>query len=599
VPSQPDASLKKMKTRMIQVQTRFRILTLVFVLFSLLGLRAGTPYFSEVRVANIDDRDEDEFARAFDVEFDVDSLEAARFFVKAYAGGQLLVTSDTFDVSGSPYDFHTARVLCDSFQSVLSHRVIDLTVELYDGNSGSKLQTWTKVESPGLGGIQVELSSEDLAVVPPDIIDVNLVEYSGSDPWRQLLYGVNLSATEALSFHTTKDTAKYPRESSVFLGKVYRFTIPHGAKALRVRAPEDVYLTLAKEVIPGPAQVLPGKASQTAKNKDTRNTVVIAGPKGIDAGVYLVHAVMLNPHPVFPRAIEPGDLEIDCFMAGSWDWAQVGIERILTGVEHGSGAPLPSDGRAFTLISHGRVDSPRGMVELGNAAGSKWGRSSYYVNWSEGSHWNNGVLPEDKSLAGSRFIAVASRAAGRIITSAGYTTLSSCDFLGHSWGTWLGYNLRSGNGFTGNYARFFALDPAKHVPLVSKNPPKRGFARVAQYSVGIYGNGLYGSGPFTTTCHDAVRLEPPEESENLPRHSEPVNVATAILNDTAPAFVRESFAFAFSSSATPSQRVWQSNRYDGFEVVLYTDGNGLVREERYYSALTPNFGMEVIRSAAP
>ena len=255
----------------------------------------------------------------------------------------------------------------------------------------------------------------------------------------------------------------------------------------------------------------------------------------------------------------------------------------------------------------------KNMKDLGNAVASKWGRASFYINWSEGSYWNNGVVP-DISLHGSRFIQTAAKRAAWILNQSGYKSAESIEFLGHSWGTWFGYRLASV--MPGNYARLFALDPAPSAPkLGSKFPPGK-FASVARYSMAIYGCGAFGSATFATRAHDAIALLPPDGTENLARHSEPVIFAQKLFANTAPSFVNDAFSFAIAPGAVNlSFRPWQLNKYiyipnplvdwanlkptPGFEASLATDGNGNVDEQRYFSSLPPTVGSEIVQSSIP
>ena len=437
----------------------------------------------------------------------------------------------------------------------------------------------------------------------PNIIDLTLSQYTGADATRRLLYGNNMATTYGLTFDATKNQQWYPTRSSTILEKIFRFTVPSGAKALRVTAPEKVHLTVAKGIIPAPEQAIVGHASQTSANPKNRNTVLIDSmDSDFQAGTYYVTASMANPG----ATVSSGSLTVDCFMAGQWHMAEYGAERILAGIEESHGLQPPATGNQLTLISHGRVNSPIDMKSLGDAATSRWGRYSYYVNWSEGAYWNTGAVP-DISLEGSRFSAVAGKSAWDLLVHTGYQSAHRIDFLGHSWGTYVAYHFSIATR-PQTLARFFALDPANPGvwPIHAYNVPDS-FAQTATYVMAIYGNGPYGSSDLTKTANDSIALIPNNYSWNWgPRHLEPVTFATNLLNHNEPTYVNTPFSFALVSGVVdPRQRPWLLNRYwnpsDGdpifvsrkYETLINTNGTGTATHIKYFSSLSPNYGKEI------
>lgn len=84
---------------------------------------AFAPRFSDVRIANRLDQDDDGFARQFDVEFDVDSNVPGLYLVNVYEddGGSeddFLLASETFAADGTVTDFRAVTIVADRFPDV-------------------------------------------------------------------------------------------------------------------------------------------------------------------------------------------------------------------------------------------------------------------------------------------------------------------------------------------------------------------------------------------------------------------------------------------------------------------------------------------------
>lgn len=426
-----------------------------------------------------------------------------------------------------------------------------------------------------------------------NVRDITLSAYAGSVPHRRILSGTNLSRDEALDFSNFNVVSG--SGYAALIPSVYRVVVPANARAFRVKTPPGVYLTVKKGCIPKPGEKVPGQSSANFSEKN----VVTFDELGTfpEAGTYYITAAM----PLFALQYGnafPGAMEVDCFLGGRWAQATYKsklngeTQRILVGVESQGNLNLPASGERLALIGHGRTNSPFDRLAIGAAAGSRWGSAAYYVNWSEGSFDNNFV---GAFLDGARFISSTGSQLAKVLAKQGYRSSRGVDYIGHSWGTYIGYSLASS---FGDFGRFFALDPAQTgvwYPVGRVN-----FKGVAKYSMAIWGGGLYGNETLGGRANDSVYLS---SSGFLPGtlHEEPVTVMQEILEQSAPGYVNN--AFAWNCSATPvdkTERLWLDNKYPvrvlpgaiptiirgAYEVQLTTDGSGGISQMRYFNAIT-------------
>jgi len=140
------------------------------------------PHFADARIADVVDMDGDGYARQFDIQFDVDSAVAGRYYVEVYEDDGLfgpddyLATSGTFDIFGVGTDWQTITLVADD---LLGRCTAELRLDLYDAATNVRVQTWHYSDS-GLT-LNVEPSADD---VPPATI-------SGNVNYRDLRYSVD------------------------------------------------------------------------------------------------------------------------------------------------------------------------------------------------------------------------------------------------------------------------------------------------------------------------------------------------------------------------------------------------------------------------
>ncbi|MEX0777166.1 MAG: proprotein convertase P-domain-containing protein [Phycisphaeraceae bacterium] len=165
------------------------------------------PSFYDARITNKVDQDSDGYARSFDVEWDVDSNIAGSYYVKVYeddvAYDDYLLTSPTWSVNGSATDYHGVTINSDT--EAWSHGTVELKLDLYDAATGQLKQTWTASNDANLGGINVELASQD-TVFAPGFYDASLegvTDIDGDGKYRSLRVGFDVDSNIAGQFYVT------------------------------------------------------------------------------------------------------------------------------------------------------------------------------------------------------------------------------------------------------------------------------------------------------------------------------------------------------------------------------------------------------------
>ncbi len=396
--------------------------------------------------------------------------------------------------------------------------------------------------------------------------------------WRNTLGG-NSSAEQSVQLDPPPKDAT---PDNNFYRKTFSFEVPAGTTCLRVSAVGTQPGAGNKQNGDNPASIIVSKhcppvgflsssSSPALANSEWRNTIVRL-PEQAEGDLSGEWFVTVFKRPSARKPSSGGLLRIDCLQGGKWKVAEVadGTERqrIAVGIEGGS---LPPSGRLL-LLSHGRVDSPLGAMRgLGEALQNRWGgRTPYHVNWSEGSYWNGSST---KSLIGSRFVSPAAAQIAVLIKGA------TVDYFGHSWGTYMGNELARLNG---PFARFFALDPAYGLSLSEYNHPVN-FSQRANYSMAIYGDGLYGSAELAATARDSIILDPPLFTGPGTRHTEPILVMANFVRNAGIGAKQMEFALG-DSGVNLSQRPWKNVRKfeDDFQVKIKTDGTGVVSKFSYY-----------------
>lgn len=412
--------------------------------------------------------------------------------------------------------------------------------------------------------------------------------------WRAVLLRDSSGGSSQYNRWVTRnlkqDFASESCQNKDFEFRVYKISVPSGLKALRVMSPRGVYLAVKRDSKPKPGQHLPSNKSQGSSRNDAQpNMVLIVRP---DAGDF--HIICAKRKGVdFPGWRQftgnthnglDNNLAVDSIYTGEWraasaagsgadrQWIAVGV--VPTYYWNYSSPIAPSSAKGFTLVSHGRTDSPDGMWEPAVAAEGTWKRTSFHVHWSQGAHWNTaGGL----WFNSPRFIPSAAVAVSNILKEAKVAT-DSIDFIGHSYGTYFGSHLSRLGGFN----RFFALDPARtafdySTPVTFRNSrysmairagydPKKLIKWIDQVEYDIASN------PDLTKyrAEDSVLVKS-NTVNPLTNHSLPVKVFSRILAGQCPRYVTENFGFAIQSPAGVDRRkrLWQAR--NGYEAYLWAN----------------------------
>lgn len=373
---------------------------------------------------------------------------------------------------------------------------------------------------------------------------IGLIPYplGGTEPHRAI-FGAAPDRTGNL-YADAIATLQSPNVNSAeagFVSATYAVRVPPGTRAFRVTTEPGAYL-LVRQADPSEpcASDTTGQATKFSRRKTVDNVVSWQTPQ-LTPGWYQITASAINNRP-------PTRLKIDCFQTGHWSEASHNkkqgpgeVELILVGLESKTGADLQVPTGRLTLIAHGRTDSPRGKVTLGDAAGKRWESTPYYINWSQGSYSND---PSLVGLQGSRFVDSAAGVVAKMLADRGVRA-TNIDFIGHSWGAFIGWSLagqfsaQSRNAGR-KFHRFFALDPAR-IPL--KRPvlslgfqfwraADLDFRNAATHSMTIHGQNddlfSYGDAKLAQRAdHNVFLFSTATDNGNL--HGQPVKVMETLL----------------------------------------------------------------------
>lgn len=369
-----------------------------------------------------------------------------------------------------------------------------------------------------------------------ELINLQPVVVDDGRPWRPTLGGVVGGTTVASLIG-----------QSGIRSRLFQFDVPPGTRCLRLVYESNLasLISLRPDVPPEPGKkASDGYLSQTA-NVGVRKTIVVSKPAATRWFAYVSSSQDID---LVTSGFTIPFLVVDCMQGGIWTQASANegnsqVATVAVGIESAdvdAANVFPGAGSSLTLLSHGRVNSPKDMLPLGNALARRWNRTSYYVNWSEGAHWNTFHI-----TYGSRFIGPAADAITKVAKLAGRKT----DFFGHSWGTYMGNALSVSSNTT--FSRFFALDPAAEGKYY-KGAATIKFSSRAVYSMGIYGDGLFGSAPLTRTADDAIWITRTfgNADTSTNQHWEPVEFMRHMVEQTANAIGSELFQFRLDSDGS-------------------------------------------------
>jgi hypothetical protein len=126
----------------------------------------GQPFTLYDTYLNPIDWDQDGYARSFDLEFEVYAGVPGSYYVDLYqvgleGGDTYLTQSDVFAVDGDTFDYQILTLDSDAYSDLFSSGTVGLRLDLYAATTVELMQTWTPNEDADLGGIPVELSSDD------------------------------------------------------------------------------------------------------------------------------------------------------------------------------------------------------------------------------------------------------------------------------------------------------------------------------------------------------------------------------------------------------------------------------------------------------
>ena len=317
---------------------------------------------------------------------------------------------------------------------------------------------------------------------------------SGGDVERIALAPASGKAHDSAEYLSQRlaGVASITMNSTIFQSSV-TFEVPSMAKALRVHAPEGYAIFLSKGCPPdaNPHLVDDGFASN---NKAEPNWIIIPSPEPGKYGVTILHGISVFSNP---------KINVDVLFGGEWRRAQrpvagsKDVERALVGVESTS-TPNPQLGGPRWLLSHGNLSSPVGFRDLGNATSARFPTVPIlYVNWSQGSQSRGANI-----VASQRWTEQNAKELAGLLGS-----MRATRFVGHSFGTWLGYQLSKAGG---KFDYFCACDPANTAGGNFGEGAyafRKGinFSSAANYAIAIDTSSL-GDYPLATSAHDTLEV---------------------------------------------------------------------------------------------
>lgn len=223
------------------------------------------------------------------------------------------------------------------------------------------------------------------------------------------------------------------------------------------------------------------------------------------------------------------------------------------------------------VVVHGRLDSSASFQSLAAAIdGYKAGDQVLVLDWSQGAADNHeGWIPDEVALDGAAWIPHVGEWTKTTLVSLGVTS-DKLDLVGHSWGTYVAYEIA--NRVPGTNEVIVALDPA--AAAVDYDYTAVNFAAVSRRAWAFYGDGLFGSADLAKTADEAFLLEYDSGSwfgvDPFTAHAAPVRLFESLVlrNNQGAAPTRASL-FNLSRLETPVTRPWMVNGYDGgFEGVF-------------------------------
>ena len=257
--------------------------------------------------------------------------------------------------------------------------------------------------------------------------------------------------------------------------------------------------------------------------------------------------------------------------------------------------------RPTWLVSHGRRDHSSSFgtlgVELANAEPTS---QILLVNWGAlgvnylrlGDPWTVIYLNGgDTDLSGTMFIQPAARKLRQLMALKGVDP-SRISWLGHSWGSMLGYEFATlpWQGRLGTFNKMVALDPAESGPRIltgdvyPNHDTLKFSAAVTGRSMALVGYGLFagafGSGKKAVTAHDScvVRFDNASPLDALAVHGGVVQVYERALRDWHdPNYAKRNYAWYLSPSRmTESAKSWRQDSVNPEGLLRYTVLGGII-----------------------
>lgn len=264
-------------------------------------------------------------------------------------------------------------------------------------------------------------------------------------------------------------------------------------------------------------------------------------------------------------------------VSGNGEAHHVGLLAIRA---DGRRAPVASGARTW-LVTHGRASSPASFVPLGRTMdASEPGDQILLLDWRTAAAPHSIIdLTE-----GRWFAPIASRIAPML--NARNLTRGNLNLLGHSWGTYISYEIGSAIGGGDASSRFVALDAALTADNYNVNDAD--FSAVSLYSWAFWAS-PFGSEDVALTADDSFEVSIPSPNP-IAQHTGVVELFDSMLRSGSP--VAGLFRL---NRINASSRIWQSNpswydrrltafgnmpflqrATDGFEGKLYAapDGRG-------------------------
>lgn len=233
-----------------------------------------------------------------------------------------------------------------------------------------------------------------------------------------------------------------------------------------------------------------------------------------------------------------------------------------------NGASSPTltieNGRQTWLVIHGRDDSSASFIGLASAIdGYQSGDQVLVLNWSEGAndnHW------QQLGLDGSEWIPYVADWTSGVLGRIGLNGTS--EFLvGHSWGTFLSYEI--GSRVTGGVKGLVALDPA--LAGVGFPDSAVNFRSVSAWSWAFYGDDVYGSARKSGTANESFVLQYdggglplrglPLTSDALAAHRAPVHLFESLVRRNNTTSDPRAILFSLGRLQSASAGPWKSDVY--------------------------------------